>query len=254
MSARHERKAGCAANCCVAVGLALASFAGAAGQAVKPAKPTVGECSRVVFEGSVTAGQSFEKLFAGTARHGLEFYLEPLPSGWIVRVLAAGEARGPHDYAELASPPYLSVSPLLISTDFAFRSQDAVAWNPRRFRYAENAAVFEQMERLYPRVMANDGAAMGALAELAENQPEMELDLLDTKIVPGTADQWQMAAAVASHLEQTPHEVVQGEKSTALGRLAAMTFRVSVELAKGVQAAPGAVEEKIPCVARPTTR
>ena len=45
-----------------------------------------------------------------------------------------------HDYAELATPPYESVSPLLLSTDFSFRAQDAVAWNPRRFRYADRCS------------------------------------------------------------------------------------------------------------------
>ena len=50
-----------------------------------------------------------------------------------------------HDYAELATPPYESVSPLLLSTDFSFRAQDAVAWNPRRFRYADNSAEFQRL-------------------------------------------------------------------------------------------------------------
>ena len=73
---------------------------------------------------------------------GLKFLLEPIASGWIVRVLAAAGRGEPHDYAELATPPYRSVTPLAISTDFSFRAQDAVGWNPRRFRYAANAAAF----------------------------------------------------------------------------------------------------------------
>ena len=71
--------------------------------------------------------------------NGLEVMLEPLASGWILRVLPASGPRPAHDYAELATPPYRSVSPLLISTDYSFRAQDAVAWNPRRFRYVGHA-------------------------------------------------------------------------------------------------------------------
>ena len=33
------------------------------------------------------------------------------------------DQQGEHDYAELATPPYQSVSPLSISTDFSFRAQ-----------------------------------------------------------------------------------------------------------------------------------
>src|SRR5579871_6468917 len=86
-------------------------------------------CTRAVMEGEVWAGQRFEKRIG----NGLEVMLEPLESGWILRVLPVGAPRPEHDYAELASPPYRSVSPLLISTDFSFRAQDAVAWNPRHF-------------------------------------------------------------------------------------------------------------------------
>src|SRR3982751_5665863 len=84
-----------------------------------------------VFEGEVRAGQQYVKGIGG----GIELMLEPLPSGWILRVLPVGVGRPEHDYAELATPPYRSVNPLSISTDFSFRAQDAVAWNPRRFRF-----------------------------------------------------------------------------------------------------------------------
>ena len=38
--------------------------------------------------------------------------------------------------------PTKSVTPLSISTDFAFRAQDAIGWNPRRFRFATSAAAY----------------------------------------------------------------------------------------------------------------
>ena len=202
-------------------------------------------CSRVVFEGDVKAGEGFEKVFAP----GLKFYLEPLRSGWIVRVLAANEPRGPHDYAELATPPYRSVSPLLISTDWSFRAQDAVAWNPRRFRYAANGGVFRSLAGLYGKVMANDPASSAKAAMLASEQPEAVLRILDARIVPGLADQAQMAATVASHLAETPHTVDQSATPSPLGRVEELRFRVELDLAAGVRALPGSDIEKISCAA-----
>ena len=81
--------------------------------------------------------------------NGLEVTLEPLPSGWILRVIPKGKPRPPHDYAELATPPYHSVSPLLISTDYSFRAQDALGWNPRRFRFAPDQRSFSRMLNVY---------------------------------------------------------------------------------------------------------
>ena len=95
-------------------------------------------CSRAVIEGEVRAGGGFRASFGG----GLDFVLEPTALGWVVRVLPTGEGRKSVDYAEVATPPYRSVSPLLVSTDFSFRAQDAVGWNPRRFRYAGGQAGF----------------------------------------------------------------------------------------------------------------
>ena len=200
-------------------------------------------CSRVVFDGDVKAGEGFEKVFA----RGLKFYLEPLRSGWIVRVLAADEPRDVHDYAELATPPYRSVSPLLISTDWSFRAQDAVAWNPRRFRYVPSGEIFRRLAGLYGGVMANDAASSSKTAEIVSEQPEGVLQILDARMVPGLADQAQMAAAVASHLEETPHEVDQSVAPSALGRIEELRFRVKLDLPTGVPAVPGLVVEKISC-------
>jgi hypothetical protein len=236
-----------------AAGLALGvmAFAGSAGrlQAQKAAQATAsaGTCSAVVFEGDVKAGESFEKVFAG----GLKFYLEPLRSGWIVRVLAASEPRGPHDYAELATPPYNSVTPLLIGTDWSFRAQDAVAWNPRRFRYAADAAAFRRLAALYGWVVGGDAVASAQAAELVSRQPEGVLEILDARIVPGVADQGQMAAMVASHFASTPHTVEQTAASSPLGRLQELRFRVELDLPPGAHVAKGLQPKKIPCPLQP---
>jgi hypothetical protein len=217
--------------------------------AATPKKFTAANCRRAVVEGDVKAGESFTKEFA----KGFEFRLEAIPSGWIVRVLPTGVPRGEHDVAELATPPYKSVTPLAVSTDFAFRAQDAVAWNPRRFGYAADAASARRLAQLYPAVLANDPKAAAEAASLALQQPQAELQILSAVLVPGTANQWRMAAAVASHLEMTPHDVVQGEQATPLGRLAELKFRVRLELPPGIEAAKGVEVERIPCAVKPTS-
>ena len=204
-------------------------------------------CSSAVFEGEVSAGKSFEQVFAP----GLKFLLEPIASGWIVRVLPVGEPRGAHDDAELATPPYRSVTPLAVSTDFSFRAQDAVGWNPRHFRYAATGADFRAMRGLYDAASRGDANAERAMSEIAARQPEAELRILDAHLVPGTNDQAQMAAGVASHFESTPHSE-EANGASALGKVTWMRFRVGLDLLPGVKPAKGIREEKKFCNAQPT--
>jgi hypothetical protein len=230
----------------VVVVVAVGAFRTAEAQAGKTSsrtKPVEAACRRVVFEGDVRAGEAYDKVFA----KGLQFYLEPLPSGWIVRVLAADEPRGPHDYAELATPPYRSVSPLLLSTDWSFRAQDAIAWNPRRFRYVGDRSTFQKLSALYSGVMANDPASSAKAAMLASTQPEAVMRVLDARIVPGLADQARMASMVAGHLAETPHTVDQSVAPSPLGRVEALRFRIEMILPRGAIAAPGVEIEKISC-------
>jgi hypothetical protein len=142
-------------------------------------------CSRAVVEGEVGAGQGFVQVVG----NGLEVMLEPLASGWILRVLPVRVPRPEHDYAELASPPYRSVSPLLISTDFSFRAQDAVAWNPRHFRFASDKSMFAELSKAYGEYQSTtvpSAAAMNKLAELVSRAHEGTVQLLDAHLVPGT--------------------------------------------------------------------
>jgi hypothetical protein len=189
-------------------------------------KGAPGACRIAVVEGEVKAGQSFERRLG----NGLEAMLEPLASGWILRVLPYGEARGPHDYAELATPPYQSVNPLLVSTDFSFRAQDAVAWNPRRFHYAASKGEFQRLLAAYAEYMKSGAspAGQGQLAELAGRTPEGTLWIMDARLVPGTANQAQTAAMVATHLQSTAHSVepAGSGKDTPLGRVTWLRFRM----------------------------
>src|SRR5580700_4257051 len=152
-------------------------------QSAPTAPPSQPACKAAIVEGEVNAGQPYSQAIGG----GLRLYFQPLSSGWIVRVLPSSGPAGEHDYAELATPPYQSVTPLAISTDFAFRAQDAIGWNPRRFRFATSAASFHRLEQAYLRFEAG-GAAPSAdvQAELARQiaqTSEATLTILDSRLV-----------------------------------------------------------------------
>ena len=190
-------------------------------------------CRQGVFEGAVRAGEEYVRPLG----NGLEVMLEPLASGWILRVLPASGPRPAHDYAELATPPYQSVTPLLISTDYSFRAQDVVAWNPRRFRLCGQrkrlCCDVGGLSRKYMKSLSKDSSMQGAmeaeLADLASRSPEGQIEILDSHFVPGMANQAQTAAMVASPLATTPHTVEQAEdgKGNALGRVTWLTFRIA---------------------------
>jgi hypothetical protein len=198
-----------------------------------------GVCRVGVIEGDVKAGESFVRPIGG----GLEVRLESLSwgSGWLLRVLPVKGTMAKHDYAELATPPYESVSPLLLSTDFSFRAQDAVAWNPRGFRYADNLSMFNQLLEIYDRYRRGVPQAAGAESELAavvSKAPEGSLQILDARLVPGTANQAGTATMVATHFNASAHTVEEpaGGKGTALGKLTWVRFRMRFDLPMGFNA------------------
>jgi hypothetical protein len=220
-------------------GVVLAVGSGAMGRTSATAKTAgTGVCRRGVIEGEVRAGESFARPIGG----GLMVQLEALSwgSGWALRVLPASgmpknRPAGVQDYAQLATPPYSAVNPLLLSTDFSFRAQDAVAWNPRRFRYAGNAAEFARLEAAYERYMRISPPTPEAESELAtmvSTESEGTLQILDARLIPGTANQARTAALVASHFSTTAHTVEEPAdgKGLPLGRLMWVRFRISLEL------------------------
>lgn len=238
-----------------ALGVLLAGGLGAAvlpARAAAPVKAAPG-CSQVQFELEVQRGQSAERMFAQGRDGALKLAVQALASGWIVRVVPATGAWGLHDRAELATPPYLSPNPLLLTTDFAFRAQDAVAWNPRHFRYAASGRAFQSLLELYPKVLADDAAAMGEAARVSGLQPEGTVEILDATLAPGTADQWQMAAAVASHLDETPHQQAKDVAPSRLGTIVSLRLRLTLEVPRGLEGTAGLARKEIPCSSRPTT-
>ena len=223
-------------------------------QAASPPALAPPICRHASFEGEVTAGQPYTHPLG----HGLIFYLQPIHSGWILRVLPASGPPGEHDYAELATPPYQSVTPLSLSTDFSFRAQDTVGWNPRRFRFATSKAAFDRLADVYQR-FEQAGATPPAPLQLdlsteIAQASEASLTLLDVRLIPGTADQSRAAAAVASHFAQTAHTVVQAPDTpaTPLGQLLWMHFRVDLNLPRGFLPSPGLRVVSATCTAQAT--
>ncbi len=243
----HKRRSGGCGRQAALVFRALSSIF--ISQSAVAAPPHTQMCHQAVIEGQVAAGQSFNAVFA----KGLRLYLEPLHSGWVIRVLDAHAPREKHDYAELATPPYQSVSPLLISTDWAFRAQDAVAWNPRHFRFAADRAAFRMLEHLQPEVLAGNAESEAKLASVLIKQPEGTLELLDSRFAPGLADQAKMASTVALHLAGTPHVADESAAPSALGRLEAIRFRLLLELPSGMRVMSGVTEKPVQCGGQPTT-
>ncbi|ADV81826.1 hypothetical protein AciPR4_0993 [Terriglobus saanensis SP1PR4] len=183
------------------------------------------------FEGEVSEGQSFSHPGPGQ----LDFLLENIPSGWIIRVLPRDLPRSAYDFAGLATPPYDSPNPILISTDFAFRAQDAIGWNPRRFQYFDSAEKMRQAVADYNLIKASgakptaeQSAAMARLIALSAAASPAIFTILDAHLIGGTGDQFVMAAAVASHFSTTAHVVEQpsGPHSSPLGKITWMRFRL----------------------------
>ena len=207
-------------------------------------KAGAGACRVAVVEGEVRAGESFERPIG----QGLEVRLEALSwgSGWVLRVLpmAAGKRGLPHDYAELATPPYASVNPLIFSTDFSFRSQDVIAWNPRRFRYAANAAEFARLAAKYERYGQATPPTAKAESELeaAVNEAQQgTLEILDARLIPGTANQAGTAAMVASHFSTTAHTIEEQPegKGSPLGKVTWVRFQINLDLHEGFRPEDG---------------
>ena len=205
-------------------------------------------CLEEVFEGEVRAGQGFVHPIG----NGLEVVLEPRASGWVLRILPAKGSKPVHDYAELATPPYQSVSPLLLSTDFSFRAQDAVGWNPRRFQFAPDAEAYRRLLKAYEAYRVTQPPSSAAQAGLVKEVGQMsegELQIMDARLVPGTADQTPAAAAVASHFLETAHRLDQPEngRATPLGRLNWVGFRIRLELPPSFLVERGVLAHRHPC-------
>jgi hypothetical protein len=194
-------------------------------------------CVKVSFDGEVRAGQEFERAFSPS----LEFRMHPTAAGWRAEILQPG-TQPAHDAAEVATPPYQSASPLLLTTDYSFRAQDAVAWNPRQFQFLvePSPSSAKDVDTLLDKTSsaAAKQAAEKRLVYGATHAAHGELRILDAALVPGTADQSAAAAAVASHWRTTQHTLVQpaaGHSATPQGSIESLKFHVTLWLPRSVR-------------------
>lgn len=210
-------------------------------------------CRKVVFKAAVNKGDTFQKAISPK----LAFVLKPTASGWQIE-MQPPDSPPPHDAAEVATPPYESINPLLLTTDYGMRAQDAVAWNPRPFEFATGGATgllasHDLDIELDKSPSADDKLKKVAemrLIALAMNSAHGELRILDASLVPGTADQSAAAATVASHWRTTPHTLVQptaGSQATALGSLQSLRVQVTLWMPRSVTLVPGLHPVPVSC-------
>lgn len=183
-------------------------------------------CGALTFEAEVARGEAYTHPLTSS----LDFKLEAVPAGWMVRVLPRNQPRPPHDAAELANPPWRSPTPILLSTDFAFRAQDVIAWNPRTFRFFITPAQVTAAESAYQATLRDPAnpAAGAALYPLLAQAATATLTIVDAQIAGGTANQTAAAASVATHFAETAHTVRDNLPPTPLGTIMRLRFRVQV--------------------------
>ena len=144
---------------------------------------------------------------------------------------------------------YDEVTPLLVSTDYSFRSQDAIGWNPRHFHFASDEASFGKILKTFNEYENKTAGAQEALATLVSHTPEGTLTILDAHLIPGISDQVPAASTVVTHFTSTAHTVERSTdgKTTPLGRLNWMRFRISLEIPADFRLDPSLVITRHMC-------
>ncbi|HEY1987498.1 MAG TPA: hypothetical protein VGG85_18935 [Terracidiphilus sp.] len=181
-------------------------------------------CVKVGIEAEVSAGREWSA---------------PLGQGWIFRVMPIQPARagysgwdlvvdrdpgaGYPDALLLATMPYDSINEREIGTTYGLRSQDAIGWNPRSFRFLVDPAAFHESQHLF-QLIAVDGIAstasrkpdpsstvkaqaMARLIKLQKRAAGGEFRILDAHLVPGTSDPASYAQGWALAFSRVPHQV-----------------------------------------------
>jgi len=230
------------------LGMALLVFSTLASGAAHPPKAA---CTRVLFEGEVSAGG----YWTGPLGEGWVFRVVPIPplqaaySGWDL-VVDRQPPEGFPDALLLATLPYNSINEREIGTTFGLRAQDAIGWNPRSFRFVASPGDFQEARQLFRLITANTGLASATgtgdpkqsdrqatarLLEMVKHAATGEFRIVDAHIVPGVADPAQYAQTWAAASSRTPNTIEEapGGKSGALGALKWMRFAVTLWLPAG---------------------
>ncbi len=227
-------------------------------------------CEKIALAGQVNTEQEWKAAIG----EGWVFRLLPIPNdkipagegGWDLAVDRERPAGFP-DALMLATPPYHFANQREVATTFGLRAQDAIGWNPRKFRFMTNLAVFHEAQRLF--LVLNRNGAFGAIpkwptdkrkkralertmrrfVKLARESSPGEFRILDAHITPGTGEVEPYAANWALHSNDTPHtdEPPAGGETTPLGSLQSMRFTATLWLPHGWKAPRGVEMVKAPC-------
>lgn len=158
--------------------------------------------------------------------------------GWDLAVNRVGAEAYP-DALLLATPPYGSLNAREIATTFGMRVQDAIAWEPRHFRFLTTQEDLTRARELYAQVMPigqrSDAERNEASAQLlgllrSARQGSGQLHVEDAHIVPGIADPPLFAQAWTQHLHDVPHSNEQNAVASARGQLRWMRFAIDLWL------------------------
>ena len=159
---------------------------------------------------------------------GLALVLAPVRTGWNLRVVP--EQGGPFapDYAAVVTPPFRSVNPLLLTTDWGFRAQDVIGWNSRSFHYVRGRTAYSAADRAYDAVLGTphpSAAQTASMTDAVVRSAEGRFDILDARLIPGSADPSAAAAMLGSRFASTAHTIVSTEGGGPGGRVDQIRFR-----------------------------
>jgi hypothetical protein len=213
-------------------------------------------CRILTLKGEAAAVQSW----SAPIGQGWVFRLVPIQpgakqySGWDL-VVDLEKPAGFPDALLVASPPWNSINEREIGTTFGLRSQDAIGWNPRSFRFLIDAEAYRQSQRLFAQLNASGGkgtaapAASQQLFKLTEKSSAGQLRIDDARLAPGLADpapfalRWAQASARMAHSQEPS---LQG-KAAARGALRWMRFTVTLWLPANWQPPRGSASRLGPC-------
>ena len=243
-----------AAVCLVVV--ALAGMSPAPGKAA--ALPS-SSCTKVVLAGEVNAGQEWRQAFG----EGWVFRMVPIQpgnsghTGWDL-VVDRDPPAGFPDALLLATPPYNSINEREMGTTFGLRTQDAIGWNPRSFRFLTDPAAFRGSQNLFPVFAASnqvpaagspEGKAMQRQLEINRKSSAGQFRILNARLTPGTADAAPFAQNWATQSARTPHTLTPSSsaQATPLGRLDWISFSITLWLPSTWKAPPNLKAEHSSC-------
>jgi hypothetical protein len=230
-------------------------------------------CRKIVLRGEVAEKQEWH----ASIGEGWEFRLVPIGgvpaqtspaaghgySGWDM-VVDREHGGGYPDALLLATPPYGSVNEREVGTTYGLRAQDAIAWNPRSFRFFTTVAQWRRARELYAAVMPGPESGAGTKAPAATAAAELlamtgapdlgrgEFAVLDARLVAGAGDPPAYARPWTSRLVRVPHTLEQsgdraGAVATPLGELTWIRFATTLVLPTGWKLPAGMGAEEANC-------